>query len=1034
MVPTVKLSLLTIFAAVSLSLVIMPRASAATVPQILANSSPAQNSSQFMSLTDYAGQRPFVDWPLRSQGCSASSATIYKTIPWLAANPNSRIYNGNNFLTSGNCSDRYNDGGNPRGGWLDPAAFGGWALPSGGTLAETPPIFTGSGKTAPCNSFPGGPAPRIWGRSFIDSTDQSVALFRGNGFPSYTPAIGRHGTPLYLYTGGTTILRNQFNLTAPQLAELQSPTSTLTLQILADDFFKVYVNGVAVSESDLASNRSFSNLGSAKSLFLEGKNVISVQAVDKALWFEAGFGPPRGVGLCYSLALFTTGTPASVCPGDPIVAASKNQPVTLSPQNVPTDTGSSGGYSGSPSVVTGYGYTASGNYEITSVKDTPWGQAATSFSPTVKSPGPFSVDYTRWMTDYPYDHHNINVDYKTYYDRHIYKSATAATYYCTSGILNGSNCVTTTTVAGTANSASPPMYTCPAGYSGGGFSSTCTSSTSTPASIEYAISEDTAAKTIDYGSAASTTPANPHTLAECFPRNFRVTDADTNAGSPAPTYDDSEDPKTVTVTAITVAEFSLQHGGSGLRVAASVNNLGYLGDYTVQHASSGSPFTLSLGTYFPRSSPDAQTISTIGTVTPPTNGSWLASTANTYTNTIPVSAPPLVAGDQICAQYTVTPAGTEVDETGAIVPGTAGGSAVSAIKCGNTFSDAPYTHLLGLDASAGGAMATSLLDKCSTAPIVGVPPGTITGNIKPVPLLPFTRTRGSGSQFAALANGPISNFNSATLRTTTPISIGGLTFANAPPLSYGSLGVKNCIPNYYKARPATTSALLSGDLSSFSGSGKTGAYTWGTDTVAAPLMLTKGVGTGIKAGNRVSIYVHGDVYIKDNIEFKTTTNWNAADVPSFYLVAEGNIYIDPSVTVLDGVYVSQKDPSGTGGTIDTCATNSGKYPLILYYDNCKTNQLMVNGAFVADQINLLRISSSIRTALDGEYPATAGGRCDGNVRTGSRPSSSHERQHDCAADIINFSPETYLSEPSMIPIGGPSSGKYDYITSLSPVL
>jgi hypothetical protein len=41
---------------------------------------------------------------------------------------------------------------------------------------------------------------------------------------------------------------------------------------------------------------------------------------------------------------------------------------------------------------------------------------------------------------------------------------------------------------------------------------------------------------------------------------------------------------------------------------------------------------------------------------------------------------------------------------------------------------------------------------------------------------------------------------------------------------------------------------------------------------------------------------------------------------------------------------------------------------------------------------------------------------------------------DCAAEIFNFNPELYMSQPGITPSYGAASGKYDAITSLSPVL
>jgi hypothetical protein len=92
--------------------------------------------------------------------------------------------------------------------------------------------------------------------------------------------------------------------------------------------------------------------------------------------------------------------------------------------------------------------------------------------------------------------------------------------------------------------------------------------------------------------------------------------------------------------------------------------------------------------------------------------------------------------------------------------------------------------------------------------------------------------------------------------------------------------------------------------------------------------------------------------------------------------------------------------------------------------NCKS-QLLVNGSFVAQHVYLDRSFGSVRNAYPGEHLTGTPYNC---TDSGNTPYG------DCAGEIFNFSPELYLIQPAFEPSGGPTSGKYDYVTSLAPVL
>lgn len=133
---------------------------------------------------------------------------------------------------------------------------------------------------------------------------------------------------------------------------------------------------------------------------------------------------------------------------------------------------------------------------------------------------------------------------------------------------------------------------------------------------------------------------------------------------------------------------------------------------------------------------------------------------------------------------------------------------------------------------------------------------------------------------------------------------------------------------------------------------------------------------------------------------------NVAAVPSFAVVARGNIYIAPSVTRLDGMYIAQpRDASSNDGIIYSCApsgtnTNAVNVMDSSLYAACNT-QLAVNGSFVSRQVWLLRTIGSVGTGTP--------------------------------AEIFRYTPEQWVNasfnDPTSIGVD-----RYDSITSLPPVL
>jgi hypothetical protein len=303
-----------------------------------------------------------------------------------------------------------------------------------------------------------------------------------------------------------------------------------------------------------------------------------------------------------------------------------------------------------------------------------------------------------------------------------------------------------------------------------------------------------------------------------------------------------------------------------------------------------------------------------------------------------------------------------------------------------------YMQVFGNDVIAGGGFGDSCSPMNQGARIrTKAESEVIAGN---------TYWKGASSQFGAFALGPIDKFFSASMRqpnatTNLPRPPIDLSFGNlnttthpnkvnpVPPGSSGlnawggDSGVENCIPDYYDKH----------------------------DVLQAGTQLGPYV---VGRGSHQALYYDHDLYINGNIDFAdVASNWGSSidGIPSLYIVVKGNIYIGPNVTNLDGVFVAQ--PTGnTGGKIVTCANSSKVTPTT----GCD-QKLTINGSFIARQVQFKRTFGQVANANPGENPGASS-----------------------AAEVFNFSPEVYLSPLHPTLSRSVPFSKYDYITSLPPVL
>ncbi len=400
--------------------------------------------------------------------------------------------------------------------------------------------------------------------------------------------------------------------------------------------------------------------------------------------------------------------------------------------------------------------------------------------------------------------------------------------------------------------------------------------------------------------------------------------------------------------------------------------------------------------------------------------------------------PPINAGDAFCAILTLSPTSGYVGPGGSYLGPDPTGKSSNACA---TVHNEPYVQFFGNDIIGDSAFNTSSTTTCSGANnssgIYTFSQASSSSN---------GTAKGSYSQFGAEALGDILGFGTAGLRSTSPTGPLGLSFSNTSNTSGngpdtaslgGQVGFSQCAstPTYNNdelpgAQTYTTNmAINNTSPQDYNLSPPSGGNTATINT--SPLTIDPGV--------KAAIFVNGNAYIGANITYAgANSGWSFNQIPSLWIIATGNIYIAPNVTQLDGVYVAQPNSSsatGTSGLIYTCANSSGPFPLSYLYGNSTTNpssgcdqQLTINGAFI-DQASILQRSySSVRYSNPGENPQTTPTHSCGTPNQDVNPNQLSEPT--CAAEVFNFSPEVYLSQPALKPL----SGIYEYITSLSPTL
>ncbi len=304
-------ALLTITSLISLfllQLILLGKVSAAPI----ATSSELGNiKSQHIYMKDYPINGS--NWPSRyNDGCGGSSTYPLKVFPWMGQynddNDPNPLGTGDHLDEVGDCSDKYFDGGTNTtpiyttlaGPWISPVAYGGWA--TGGATGWGAPVDTQAGGCDVDSDVvnPSFTQKHIWGQCNMVLADQaSTSALYGRINTPYTPSSDFRD----LYTNGTTLFVQEFNLTKPTVDSLKNASNLLTLNIQADDFFAAYINGVFVGGStDTAEETQLASINT--SMLVEGTNRLAIQAIDKGVWVWDGdtlTHPWRNAGVAYEL-------------------------------------------------------------------------------------------------------------------------------------------------------------------------------------------------------------------------------------------------------------------------------------------------------------------------------------------------------------------------------------------------------------------------------------------------------------------------------------------------------------------------------------------------------------------------------------------------------------------------------------------------------------------------------------------------------------------------------------------------------------
>lgn len=378
-----------------------------------------------------------------------------------------------------------------------------------------------------------------------------------------------------------------------------------------------------------------------------------------------------------------------------------------------------------------------------------------------------------------------------------------------------------------------------------------------------------------------------------------------------------------------------------------------------------------------------------------------------------VVLPAMSAGDKICMGYAINPQKGIATTSGVVQPGS---TALIDRTCKTIFNK-PYVRTFDGDSFAGANCGASTGWPATHDTGGNIDAGGIYGQGNDTGVT----GRGSASQLAMLSLYEIRNFRSSIVKGGSQdrllfgnTNLPGFSVTGGPKGGY--LGLSHCPIDYLADMPGADNAV---NLAADGTYKQTGLY-----TLPAANSFDK----------RVVIFIDGDVNITNDFKYNSAGWTDRSDIPSFTLVATGNIYIGENVTQLDGTYVAQgKGVNPPPQTIYTCA-KTGAVPVgylstdASYYDNCN-NQLTINGSLIAARIKFLRTFGSLRNSTGaGDHPSDIGGGF--GTSGGCSNAGIVSSPGTCAAEVINFRPEAYLA----LPTGTRGKVNFDLVTTPPPLL
>jgi hypothetical protein len=227
----------------------------------------------------------------------------------------------------------------------------------------------------------------------------------------------------------------------------------------------------------------------------------------------------------------------------------------------------------------------------------------------------------------------------------------------------------------------------------------------------------------------------------------------------------------------------------------------------------------------------------------------------------------------------------------------------------------------------------------------------------------------------------------------------------------GSVKQLHCVTDYfYTKKSASAPTVPSVNLATITN----GQYLINTSTTTSTPI--SGNISANPDNNRITIFVKGNVYISGNITYPACTIascYGSGSAPKFALIVQGNIYIDPSVSRLDGLYIAQPDQTNLAntGVIWTCHDgSSGAYTSSEVISNCR-NKLTFNGAVIAKQMNLWRTNDGINSDLPTNQTGT----------------------QTIPAEEFNYTPEMVIGNPFFNQSNGSQDYTVDSVITLPPV-